>query len=163
MALRWPSSLSCVARTIPSTTGSTAPRWARIRRERQADFATVVQNALTSRALVILHVAFVRGNSGCTEPSNAAKILSQVSDHVREHVQTPAMGHAKRDVLDAACGAPSIRRSSTGITVSQPSSEKRFWPRYFVCRKRSNCSAEIFRADVSSRQPESVAVRQTHA
>ncbi len=29
------------------------------------------------------------------------------------------------------------------MIVSQPSSENRFWPRYFVCRKRSNCSAEI--------------------
>ena len=29
------------------------------------------------------------------------------------------------------------------MTVSQPSSENRFWPRYFLCRNCSNCSASI--------------------
>ncbi len=33
--------------------------------------------------------------------------------------------------------------SSSGITVSPPSSENRFWPTYFVCRNVSNASAAL--------------------
>ena len=85
-------------------------------------------------------------------------------DHVGQHVQA-AMGQKLKTIwFTPRSAAPSIRRSSTGITVSQPSGEKRFWPRYFVCENvRSVRRKSGSKAAVSSRRPEAVAVGQTLA
>ncbi len=44
-----------------------------------------------------------------------------------------------------ASAASLITASSSGISDSPPSSEKRFWPTYLVCRNVSNASATFSR------------------
>ena len=46
--------------------------------------------------------------------------------------------------------ARDITASSSGITDSAPSSEKRFWPTNFVCRKVSKASAALSRRRMRS-------------
>src|SRR6201996_5460576 len=43
----------------------------------------------------------------------------------------------------SASAASLITTSSSGISASPPSSEKRFWPTYLVCRNVSNASATL--------------------
>jgi hypothetical protein len=51
--------------------------------------------------------------------------------------------------MTTSSSPPSAEDSSTspssGISDSPPSSEKRFWPTYLVCRKVSNASAALSR------------------
>jgi hypothetical protein len=66
---------------------------------------TVCQNAFTGCALVIFHVAFVRRKLGMHRAFKRGEDpFTQLADHVREHVQTSAMGHAKERVRDAGVG-----------------------------------------------------------
>ncbi len=46
--------------------------------------------------------------------------------------------------------AESMVASSSGMTDSPPSSEKRFWPTYLVCRNVSNASAALRRRRIRS-------------
>src|SRR5690348_3321925 len=117
---------------------------ARVRGQRQLHSATVRECAFAGRALMYFTSPSSAGNSGCTEPSNAAKMRSHKPPiTLASTFKRPRWAMPKTISSTPRSPAPSINLSSTGITVSQHSSEKRFWPKYFVCRKRSNCSAEI--------------------
>ena len=97
----------------------------------------------TGAALDLTLVDLTADNSGKYDPSKAyADCTAPVEARLPEGSVDMGTGY---DCTDAKghTAAPSISRSSNGMIVSQPSSEKRFCPRYFVCRKRSNCSAEI--------------------
>ena len=50
----------------------------------------------------------------------------RLAQHVDQHVEAAAVGHADHDLLDALRAAGWIRSSSSGIRLSPPSSEKRF-------------------------------------
>ncbi len=53
------------------------------------------------------------------------------------------MRHADDDLVELLLGGLSSTASSSGMTVSPPSRENRFWPTYLVCRKVSNASAAL--------------------
>ena len=94
---------SCFARTIPSTTGSTASRWLGFGDSVRLTFRAAGSLAFADGALVIFHVAFVGGKRRMHRTFKRSEdSFAKISDHIRQHIQTPAMGHAQRDVFDAA-------------------------------------------------------------
>jgi hypothetical protein len=84
-------------------------------------------------ALVVLHVArrqfFRRGVVELGE-----QVLGHLAQGVDQHVQAAAVGHADDDLLHALLPARCTTSSMLAMKLSPPSSEKRFWPTYLVCR-----------------------------
>src|SRR5260370_12206083 len=65
----------------------------------------------------------------------------RLAHHLAQHVEPPAMGHAKRDFFQAELSATLMICSSAGIIASAPSSPNRLPPGYFTSKKFSNPSA----------------------
>ena len=54
---------------------------------------------------MIFHVTFVSGELRMHRTFKRRKdAFAQIPDHIREHIQTTAMGHAQRDVFDTTRG-----------------------------------------------------------
>ena len=89
---------------MPSTTGSTASRWLGFGDSVSWTLRPSASVAFARRALMIFHVAFVSRKLRMDRTFERREdSFAQISDHVREHIQAPAMGHAERDLFDAAC------------------------------------------------------------
>ena len=105
--------------------------------ERERHVHVAARRAQVGReALVVLHVAralHVRGVVLAFEFVEQHR--GRLAEHVHQHVEAAAMRHADDALFDALLHrrAGSDRRCS-GISESPPSSEKRFWPTYLVCR-----------------------------
>ena len=99
-------SCSCLARTLPRTTGLTGLEMRRIGRQRQVNHV-VVELAIGRGAKVILDIAgsvdFVRLEIAALELVEDG--LERLAHHVGEHVQASAMGHADDDVAHAESAA----------------------------------------------------------
>jgi hypothetical protein len=84
-------------------------------------------------ALVVLHVArrqvFRRGVIELGE-----QVLGHLAQGVDQHVQAAAVGHADHDSCTPWMPARCTTSSMLAMKLSPPSSEKRFWPTYLVCR-----------------------------
>ena len=105
--------------------------------ERQRHVHVAAGRAQIGReALVVLHVAralHVRGVVLAFEFVEQHR--RRLAEQVHEHVQAAAMRHADHAFFDALLRRRLwMRSSSSGISESPPSSEKRFWPTYLVCR-----------------------------
>ena len=75
-------------------------------------------------------------------PSNSAKIWDSGLPIVfASTLSRPRCGIPSTTSRSPRSAASLRMRSSSGISASPPSSEKRLWPTYFVCRKRSKLSA----------------------
>ena len=88
---------------------------------------------------------------GSRLPSNSRKICAyDLPTMLARTLRRPrwAMPMTTSSRRDSA--AESSTASSSGMTDSPPSSEKRFWPTYFVCRKVSNASAAFSRRRMRS-------------
>src|SRR2546423_5975972 len=147
----YPSSLrsirSCLARTIPSSTGSTASRW--------DGFATTETPIECSPSGVLYLPTWPRWYLTSPEPcavfgsrcpSNSEKIFSYgLPTMLASTLSRPrwAMPMTTSSRLSAA--AWDNTSSSSGIRLSEPSSENRRCPTYLVCRKVSNASAALSR------------------
>ena len=136
---------------MPSTIGSTASRWlgfaASVSRTSlpagDACFPVVPRWYFTSPEPWAL--------AGSSSPSNSRKIcaydlpITFVSTLRRPRCAMPST------TSDMPASAASLHSaSSIGTSVSAPSRLKRFWPRYFVCRKRSSASAAFNRSRMRS-------------
>ena len=121
---------------------------ARVKAKRDVNFAPVRRRPIAAVSEVIFHVAaslpeFRLGVGEFAE--NLARIFS---GDVRQHVEPAAMRHADDDVAHALAPDFSIARSSSGRSVSQPSSEKVFAPRNFLRRNSSKITASVSRVRI---------------
>jgi hypothetical protein len=131
------------ARTEPSTTGLTISRCEGLNASVRCTGPPGVD--VGAEALVVLHVTggqvFGRGVVELGE-----QVLGHLAQRVDQHVQAAAVGHADHDFLHALGAGRWISSSMAAMKLSPPSSEKRFWPTYLVCRKRSRPSAAVRRS-----------------
>jgi len=75
-------------------------------------------------------------------PSNSAKIAEiGLPTVLASTFSRPRCGMPSTTSRSPRTAASFRTRSSRGISASPPSSEKRLWPTYFACRKRSKLSA----------------------
>ena len=85
----------CFARTIPSTIGSTASRWRRIRRQRQLHVRAVRRLVHAVGAEVVLHVAGALGRVRIDVAFELVEdLFVRLAEDVGEHVEASAMRHA---------------------------------------------------------------------
>ena len=98
--------MRCRARAVPSTTGSTASRMARIGREPNLDFRAGSEFPDGVIAEVIFHVAIARdeiGNVVCAELGEDH--LERFLEEIREHIEPAAMRHPHANFLDPVARA----------------------------------------------------------
>ncbi len=140
------SRMSCLARAMPSTTGSTVSRW---------DGLAASDTLMVSPSRPVKVPSEPRWyftspepciDFGSRLPSNSPKILPNglptmfASTFRRPRCAMPMTASSRR-----CSAAASMVASSSGMSDSPPSSEKRFCPTYLVCRKVSKASAEFSR------------------
>ena len=132
----------CLARTIPSTTGSTNSRWLGFGASETPSFWPEGAVCVPTAPRWYFTSPDPRIESASTCPSNSAKICPAGFPTVftrtvrRPRWDIPITASPRSD-----SAARSRRRSRRGIAASPPSSEKRFWPTYFVWRNFSKDSA----------------------
>ena len=86
---------------------------------------------------------------GSSSPSNSRKICSyDLPITLASTLRRPRCVMPNTTSVMPASAASLHSASSIGIRVSAPSRLKRFCPRYFVCRKRSNASAALSRSRI---------------
>src|SRR5918999_6428394 len=140
-------SSSCLARTIPSTTGSTASRC-------EAFDAMITARSSPLRDLncpVMPRWYFTSPDpctvSGSMSPSNSLKMsLSGLPTTFASTFRRPRWDIPTTVSIIPLEAASSKSASSMGMRLSEPSSEKRLCPRYFEWRKRSKPSAALSRS-----------------
>ena len=133
---------SCLARTIPSTTGFTHSRWL-------GSGATMTLSASPVSAWCVPAAPrwYFTSPDPCVElgstlPSNSEKIwASGLPIVLASTFRRPRWDMPITDSRTPARAASERTLSRRGIAVSPPSSEKRLWPMYFAWRKRSKLSA----------------------
>jgi hypothetical protein len=86
-----------------------------------------------AEALVVLHVTGGQVFGGGVVELGE-QVLGHLAQRVDQHVQAAAVGHADHDFLHALGAGRWISSSIAAMKLSPPSSEKRFWPTYLVCR-----------------------------
>ena len=120
---------------------------ARVRGEGERDLVSARGVVLADRAEVVLHVArTLRARRVELALELAEDLGVRLADDVGEHVEPTPVGRAEHHVGHAGVGGLLQSASSMGTRVSAPSRLNRFWPRYLVCRKRSNASAAFSRS-----------------
>jgi hypothetical protein len=62
------------------------------------------------------------------------QLARRLAERVDQHVEAAAVGHARSRLRARRSPPRRMITSSIGIRLSPPSSEKRFWPTYLVCR-----------------------------
>ncbi len=143
--------MSWRARTMPSMIGSTVSRW-------DGFAARVTLICSPSRPVKVPWAPrwYFTSPEPCIDfgsrlPSNSRKIWAYdlptmlASTFRRPRWAMPMTTSSRRD-----SAALSMTASSSGMTDSPPSREKRFWPTYFVCRKVSKASAAFSRRRMRS-------------
>ena len=99
-------------------------------RQRQVDLVALAADAVAGEAEVVLHVAVAGHRVGQVVFLELGEDLGVgLAEDVGQDVEPAAVGHAEDDLANAVVGGHSTMASSTGISVSAPSREKRFWPR----------------------------------
>ncbi len=133
---------SCLARTMPSTTGSTHSRWLGF----GARVTAIVSPVSASCTPVAPRWYFTSPEPwtfcGSTSPSNSEKIwASGLPTVFASTFKRPRWAMPITTSRTPERAASERTRSRSGMVDSQPSSEKRLCPMYLVCRKRSKLSA----------------------
>ena len=122
---------------------------ARVGGELDRDARPARRLVLAARAEVVLHVA---GALHRRRVDVALELLEDLvvalADHVGEHVEPAAVGHADARSVEARVGGQREDLSRIGIALSAPSRPNRFVPTYFVARNFSNASAEFSRSRI---------------
>ncbi len=143
--------MSCLARETPSRTGSTASR---------CDGFATRETLICSPSRPVKVPSAPRWyftspepciDFGSRLPSNSRKIWAyDLPTMLARTFSRPrwAMPMTTSSSRDSA--AESSTASSSGMTDSPPSREKRFWPTYLVCRKVSKASAAFSRRRIRS-------------
>ena len=109
-----------------------------IGRERKVDGVSL-QFAVRRGAKMVLHVAgaldLVRNERTALELVEDGPV--GLAQHLREHVQASAMGHAQHDVAHTQLRTGLQNSSRAGIVASAPSRPNRLVPTNFLSRYRS--------------------------
>ncbi len=138
---------SCLARTMPSITGSTASR---------CDGLATSETPIACSPSGVVNLPFWPrwyftspepcADFGSMKPSNSEKIFSYgLPTMLASTLSRPRWAMPITTSSRSPSAAVCSTSSSSGISDSPPSSEKRFWPTYFVCRKVSKASAALSR------------------
>ncbi len=145
------SRMSCLARAMPSTTGSTASRW-------EGFAASETLMVSPSRPVKVPSEPrwYFTSPEPCIDfgsrlPSNSPKILPYgLPTMLASTLRRPRWAMPMTASSRRCSAAESMVASSSGMSDSPPSSEKRFCPTYLVCRKVSKASAEFSRRRMRS-------------
>ncbi len=120
----WPAMRSCLARTTPSTTGSTASRCDGL------DSTWIATSRPDSERRVVRAPWWYftspssAGKSGCTTPSKPLKMRSaELPTTLARMFSRPRCDMPMTTSSTPRAAAPSTSRSSSGMAVSQPSTE----------------------------------------
>ena len=137
------SSRSCLARTMPSSTGSTVSRC-----DGLAVSVTLVSPSPNIRKYLPSAPRWYFTSPepcawpGSRLPSNSWKICEiGLPTMFASTFSRPRCGMPMTTSSSSYSAALSSTVSSSAMTDSPPSSENRFWPTYLVCRNVSNASA----------------------
>ncbi|RPK91261.1 hypothetical protein EES46_11050 [Streptomyces sp. ADI98-10] len=143
--------MSCLARAMPSRTGSTASRC-----EGLAASETLICSPSRPVKVPSAPRWYLTSPEPCIErgsrlPSNSRKICAyDLPTMFARTFSRPRWAMPMTTSSRRASAAESSTASSSGMTDSPPSSENRFWPTYFVCRNVSNASAAFSRRRMRS-------------
>ena len=147
------SSRSCLARTMPSSTGSTASRCEGLATSETSICSPSGRGERALGAQVVLHVAgavHVAGVDGCPRTRGRSG-RSDLPTMLASTLRRPRCGMPMHDLVEPGARRRSASTaSSSGMTDSPPSSENRFWPTYLVCRNVSKASAALSRRRMRS-------------
>ena len=98
---------SCLARTMPSTTGSTVSRWLGLAASSMGIVSPRAAGEGAGLAEVVLHVARALGGLGVDVALELLEELVVALAHdVGEHVEPAAVGHAHDRAVEAVVGGP---------------------------------------------------------
>ena len=140
-----------MARTMPSSTGSTVSRW-----DGFAATETLILSPNSETNSPSAPRWYLTSPEPCTVrgsmlPSNSRKIWPyDLPTMLASTFSRPRCAMPITTSSRPAPAASSQSSSSSGMVVSPPSSENRFWPTYLVCRKVSNASASFSLARIRS-------------
>jgi hypothetical protein len=141
---------SCLARIGPAATGLTNSRWLGLKHSERCTLCP--GRRWSSRCCSPGGTSRRRGpeyRSG-RRPRTRGRSPRALAHDVGQHVQPAAVGHAHDDLANALLAGLFDARSSSGIRLSAPSSEKLLAPMNFFWMNSSKITASVSRVRMRS-------------